>query len=142
MWSPDTIGEKIDKKVLYQILTANPSIQGSRGDPGNGIQGERRHLVCGLHYGRDDQVDLIDEEEDEQEDDDDVGDDNVEDLAQGLFNSQDVQGWGALPGNRPHRPMEQDYRTAWNSQPGLHAKTSSDREELCRKQAEVQTVAL
>ena len=118
-------------------------MQGPWGDPGNGLQGERGHLVCGLHYGRNDQVDLIDEDDDEQEDDDDdVGDDNVEDLAQGLFNSQDVQGWSALPGNRPHRPMEQDYRTAWNSQPGLHAKTSSDRKELCRKQAEVQTVAL
>ena len=118
-------------------------IQGPGGNLGNGLQGERRHLVCGLHYGRDDQVDLIDEEDDEQEEDDDnVEDDNVEYLAQGLYNSKDGQGWGALPGNRPHRPMEQDYRTAWNSQPGLHAKTSSDREELCRKQAEVQTVAL
>ena len=56
-------------------------IQGPGGNLGNGLQGERRHLVCGLHYGRDDQVDLIDEEDDEQEDDDDVGDDNVEDLA-------------------------------------------------------------
>ena len=29
--------------------------QGTRSDPGHGVQGERGHLVRGLHHGRDDQ---------------------------------------------------------------------------------------
>ena len=31
-------------------------LQGTGSDPGHGVQGERGHLVGGLHHGRDDQV--------------------------------------------------------------------------------------
>ena len=44
-----------------------------------------------------------------------------------------------IPRHRSHRPVEQDHRAAGNSQPGLHAPTTSHCPQLCRKPTEVRT---